>query len=247
MKAALTALAMLAALLSAGCGDDSDVLVVGVAASLDRPLAAFAEDFEAADPGTDVRIEVAGSDTLAARIRQGVAIDVLVSASTVITDALHREGLIADPERLAGNELVVAARRESEVRRIEDLDSPGLRLAIGQPDVPVGAYARDALSLVGDAFAIRAMGNVRTNELDARGLVGKVELGVVDAAIMYRTDARLLGETVRVIPFAAADQPGVTYAVAAVSGAPGERTEAFIAALRGDEGRAHLVEAGFLP
>ena len=67
---------------------------------------------------------------------------------------------------------------------IADLDDPGVGLAIGNPDVPVGAYARIALSLVGDAFAIRAMQNVRTNELDARGIVGKVSQGVVDAGVI---------------------------------------------------------------
>jgi len=237
-------------LAAAGCGsddeDDDPTVVVGGAASLSQPLAAFAEEYERRHPEADVQVQFAGSDTIAAQVRQGVGIDVFVSASVELAAALHDQGLVEQPVAIAGNALVVAASRDSSVETIADLDDPGVRLAIGTPNVPVGAYARIALSLVGDAFAIRAMENVRTNELDVRGIVGKVSQGVVDAGVMYRTDAALLGDTVRVVPFAPEDQPSIRYAAALVTepraslGATGVMEE-----LTSELSRRFFVDRGF--
>ena len=142
--------------------------------------------------------------------------------------------------------MVVAALADSPVAALESLDDPGVTVAIGNPNVPVGAYARDALSLVGDAFAIRAMENVVTNEGDARGIVGKLNLGVVDAGILYRTDVRLIDRPVRTIPFAPEDQPGVLYAAAVVTDPPaGAGAREFLEELTGDPGARALAAYGF--
>jgi molybdate transport system substrate-binding protein len=238
------------ALAAAGCGGGGESgrgpVVVGGAASLSEPLSAFAADYEQRHPGTDVQVQLAGSDAIAAQIRQGVGIDVFVSASVELADALHREELAEPPVPVAGNALVVAAPLHSPVEAIDDLDDPGVGLAIGNPDVPVGAYARIALSLVGDAFAIRAMENVRTNELDARGIVGKVSQRVVDAGVMYRTDATRLGSSVRVIPFAPEDQPAIRYAAALVT-EPGTSLQAadVMDELTGESGHRLFESHGF--
>ncbi|MDH3226467.1 MAG: molybdate ABC transporter substrate-binding protein [Thermoleophilia bacterium] len=237
-------------LVSAGCGASDGAgrgpVVVGGAASLAEPLSAFAEEYELRHPETDVQVEFAGSDAIAAKIRQGVGIDVFVSASVELAEALHGEGLTAPPVSIAGNTLVVAAPHDSPVEAIDDLDDPGVRLAIGNPHVPVGAYARIALSLVGDAFAIRAMENVRTNELDARGIVGKVSQGAVDAGVMYRTDAAGLGSAVLVVPFAPEDQPAIRYAAALVTDPrPSLDAGEVMDELTGDSGRRFFGNRGF--
>jgi molybdate transport system substrate-binding protein len=237
----------LAALAIAGCGTgDRDTVTVGAAASLVEPVGAFVDEYRRRHPDARVRVEFAGSDTLAARVRQGVALDVIVAAQAEIGEALHSEGLVEPPVLVARNDLVVAAAAEGPVDAVADLDDPGVRLAIGNPNVPVGAYARDALSLVGDAFAIRAMDNVKTNEPDVRGVVAKLRQGVVDAAIVYRTDTAPLGPRVRVIPFDARDQPDIGYTAATVRGAlPRREARRLVRELSGAPGRRALAASGF--
>jgi ABC-type molybdate transport system substrate-binding protein len=72
-----------------------------------------------------------------------------------------------------------------------------------------------------------------------------VDLGLVDAAIVYATDAKLAHSARVAFPVPAADQPRIVYAVARVAearpGAPG-----LFAYLRGTEARQVLAAAGFV-
>ena len=55
-----------------------------------------------------MRASFAGSDELAAQIRQGVKPDVFASANTKLPDELFEEGLVEKPVVFAANELVLA-------------------------------------------------------------------------------------------------------------------------------------------
>src|SRR5215204_2037293 len=107
--AALAAIASTAALGACDSGDD-DELVVGAAASLQPAFAAYAES-----AGIDARQSFAGSDELAAQIRQGVRPDVYAAANTSLPEELHRDGLVARPVVFATNELVVAVPAGSKI------------------------------------------------------------------------------------------------------------------------------------
>ena len=89
-------------------------LVVSAAASLSDALTACSEDFE----GADVKLSFAGSDELAAQIRQGVKPDVYAAANTRLPEELAQEGLLGTPVEFATNELVIAVGGEgTEVER----------------------------------------------------------------------------------------------------------------------------------
>src|SRR3712207_4552166 len=88
----------------AGCGgsaSDKPELTVSAAASLKTAITSYA--FGAAT----VRASFAGSDELAAQIRQGVRPDVFASANTKLPDELFEEGLVEKPVVFAANELVL--------------------------------------------------------------------------------------------------------------------------------------------
>ena len=55
-----------------------------------------------------MRLSFAGSDELAAQIRQGVKPDVYAAANTRLPDELYDEGLLGEPVEFATNELVLA-------------------------------------------------------------------------------------------------------------------------------------------
>jgi molybdate transport system substrate-binding protein len=188
MRLAL-ALALLALL--AGCGDDEPAaeqparLTVSAAASLTDALTACSREFE----GADVRLAFGGSDELAAQIRQGVRPDVYAAADTRLPEELASEGLLEAPVEFATNELVMALPGdEREIERVEDLAEPGVRLVIGAETVPVGAYTREVLGRLPAATRERILANVRSEEPDVRGVVGKLTQGAADAGFVYLTD-----------------------------------------------------------
>ena len=119
------------ALVAVGCGSDDEPaaqepprLVVSAAASLSDALTACSKQFE----GADVKLSLAGSDELAAQIRQGVKPDVYAAANTRLPEELAQEGLLGTPVEFATNELVIAVGGDgTEVERVEDLAKPGHR------------------------------------------------------------------------------------------------------------------------
>lgn len=239
--AALAAVAGLAAV--AACGGSSgggQTVRVSAAASLREALGAC----DTRIPGLRVRAEFGGSDELAARIRQGVEPDVLAAANMAVPAALAADGLARPPVAFATNSLVLAAPRSSTLRSLADLARrPSLRLAIGSPSVPVGAYTRDVLArLPADRRRI-VLGEVRTEEPDVKGIVGKLLAGVVDAGFVYRTDVRATDGRLRALPLPRSVAPAVLYGVSIVRDGPAARR--FVADLRHGACARALRAAGF--
>lgn len=239
-----------AAAVLAACGDDgkanedSDLIVSG-ASSLTSAFTAYGETF---DEGR-VRFSFAGSDDLAAQIRQGVRPDVYAAANTSLPEALHAEGLVEAPVVFAANRLVLAVPAEgAEVRSLADLAKPGVTIAMGSEDAPIGAYAREVLSRLGEARAEAILANVRSNEPDVKGIVGKLAQGAVDAGFVYVTDVAAASGALTAIELPQQLQPDVAYGVAVVTGAPNpERARRFVAGLLAGDGERALRAAGFLP
>jgi molybdate transport system substrate-binding protein len=229
----------------AGCGgdDNRDQLTISAASSLRAPLTAYAERFDAAQ----ARLSFAGSDALAAQIRQGVKPDVFASANTKLPDALFHEGLVERPVVFAGNRLVIAVPSgSSDIDSIDDLERPGIKLAIGSESVPIGEYTRKVIGRLGDARAKAILANVRSNEPDVNGVVGKLTQSALDAGFVYMTDVEAAAPTLRAIQLPDELQPSVRYAVATVRGAKNPKAaRAFIDGLLSGEGARLLRDAGF--
>jgi molybdate transport system substrate-binding protein len=187
-------LVLAVALLVVGCGSDDEGpaastetprLTVSAAASLADALTACSSDFE----GADVRLSFGGSDELAAQIRQGVTPDVYAAANTKLPEELASEDLLASPVEFATNELVMALPGdEREIEKVEDLAEPGVRIVVGAESAPVGAYTREVLDSLPADTREKILANVRSEEPDVRGVVGKLTQGAADAGFVYVTD-----------------------------------------------------------
>lgn len=238
----LAAVVAALALALPGCGDDEG------AAGDEGPATVFAaasltQVLRAVDP--EARFNFAGSDQLAFQITQGAPADVFASASPRYADELHDAGLVDEPRVFATNRVVVIVPRSDPagIRRVADLARPGVKLVVGEPEVPIGAYTRTALTALG---LERALDNVVSEERDVKAVVAKVALGEADAGLAYVTDIRAVRNRVRAIAIPASAQPEVRYVVALVRGGPRAAAgRAFVTALLGKPGRAALRDAGF--
>lgn len=247
--AAVGALGLLAAgACSWGGGRAEAQLTVLAAASLTESFKELGRLFEDRHPAVTVRLSFGPSDGLATQIIEGAPADVFASASPVWIDAVDREGPGARGETdFARNRLVVITPEDDPagVGSIEDLATPGLRLVLAAEDVPVGAYAREALERAGVSGG--ALANLASNEEDVKAVVQKVALGEADAGIVYVTD--VTGEVAGDLrAVAIPDDVNViaTYPIAVVSEGSAWAGE-FVDLVTGAAGRRVLRAHGFLP
>ena len=225
-------------------GRERPRLVVSAAASLTEPLTACSRTFE----GADVRLSFAGSDELAAQIRQGVKPDVFAAANTKLPDQLAEDGLLDAPVTFATNELVLAVPTDSDVRRVEDLAEEGLELAVGAESVPVGTYTRTVLGRLDARTEQAILDNIRSNEPDVKGVVGKVTQGAADAGFVYASDVTAVEGRLRSIALPDELEPEVAYGAAVVRGArKGDGAQRFLDGLVDGTCAEALRDAGFGP
>jgi molybdate transport system substrate-binding protein len=220
-------------------------LTVLAAASLTDVFTDLGDRLMADHPSLEVRFSFAGSSALATQIVQGAPADVFASANEsqmrVVTDAALQAD---DPTVFAENvlEIAVPPGNPGGVTGLTDFADPGLALAICAPDVPCGSAARQVF----EAAGVTAVPD--TEEEDVRAAVTKVELGEVDAALVYASDVRSAGSAVEGIPFPEAEEAVNAYPVCVLEAAPNpDAARAFVDLVRSEEGQAALEDAGFRP
>jgi molybdate transport system substrate-binding protein len=253
-RLALVPRVLVLVLVLAGCGSGSGggsdgegtaTLTVSAAASL---TAAF-ESYGEALPGTQ-RFSFGGSDELAAQIRQGAKPDVYASANTRYPEELASEGLVGEPAVFARNRLVIAVAPSSPIESLDDLARPGVDIVVCAAGVPCGDYTGEVLGRLPAGERREVLANVRSEESDVKGVIGKVVQGAADAGFVYSSDAAAAGDRVRTIAIPAELEPAVSYGIAVLTGAAEpEAARAFIDGLLEDdgEGAEALAAAGFLP
>ena len=170
-----------------GGSEEPTRLVVSAAASMTEALEACAPRFEDAE-NADVKLSFAGSDELAAQIRQDAKADAYAAANTRLPDELHADGLLGRPLEFATNELVLAVPDGSEIDSPVDLTEPDTKLVIGSESVPIGSYTRETLAKLPASQEEAILANVRSEEPDVKGIVGKLAQGAADAGFVYVTD-----------------------------------------------------------
>lgn len=220
-------------------------LLVSAAASLTDAFSAIEVAYEAAHPGTDVVLNLAGSSALRAQILEGAPVDVFASADPANMERLVEADEVAGEARVfARNRLQIAvpAANPGDVTGLEDFAREELVLGLCAEGVPCGDFARAALARAG----VRP--SIDTAEPDVRALLTKVALGELDAAVTYVTDVSAARPEVRGLDLppdanVVADYPIAVLARASDSAAAG----AFVDFVLSDDGQAILERHGFLP
>ncbi len=228
-----------------GGSDDPTRLVVSAAASMTEALEVCAPQFGEAE-NADVKLSFAGSDELAAQIRQGAKVDAYAAANMKLPDELYADDLLDKPVEFATNEFVLAVPKDSSIRSLDGLTEEGTTLVVGSESVPIGSYTRETLAKLPPAQEKAILANVRSNEPDVKGIVGKLIQGAADAGFVYVTDVNATNGELKAVKLPAELEPNVTYGAAPVAEAQEpELARAFVDGLTEGDCATALQEAGF--
>jgi len=224
---------------------------VFAAASLTNVLQDLGDSFTT-HTSIPVRFSFAASSALARQIENVAPADVFFSADLEWMDYLQTRNLIQRDTRhdVLGNRLVLIAPVDSKVKltiaphcRLAAALGKG-RLATGDPDaVPVGRYAREALTTLGiwNDVADRL---VRADSV--RSALAFVDRGEAPLGIVYETDA-LIDKHVRIVGVFPADSHlPIVYPIALTSTAKLDAAK-FVEYVRGPAGVVAFKSNGFTP
>jgi molybdate transport system substrate-binding protein len=254
----LVPVALVAVLLLAGCSAAatttepeptssapilSGSIVVDAAASLTGTFQQLSDQFHAANPGVTVTLNFGGSDALASQIVSGAPADVFASASPTTMEAVTDAGDAAgDPTVFARNslEIAVPSANPGDITGLEDFADADKTIALCAATVPCGAAATKVFAAAGITPA------PDTLEPDVKSVLTKVQLGEVDAALVYKTDVLAADHGVKGIRFPESKDAVTDYLVAPLkAGSHPTVAAAFIAFLVSATGQTVLTTAGF--
>jgi len=194
-------------------------LTVSAAASLTEAFKEIGRKFEATKSGVTMRYNFAASGVLIQQIAQGAPVDVFASADQeTMTRGVDQKLLDPDTRRdFAANVLVLIAPAQGgpALLTLSDLSRPEVkRVAIGKTEtVPVGRYTKQSL----EAANLWTPLQPKFVQADSvRQVLDYVARGEVEAGFVYRTDAAIMADKVKVALTAGGHAP-VTYPVAVVS------------------------------
>ena len=258
--AALAAIAMAAAAL-AGCSSSSSgsasstgsasassqalsgTITVFAAASLQKTFTALASTFEKEHPGTTVKFSFGGSDTLAAQITQGAPADVFASANQSTMQTVEKAGdTTGTPTVFVKNtlEIAVAPGNPKNIKTLADLTKSGTKVALCAKTVPCGSAAVKVLA------AAKVSLTPVTYETEVTSALTKVELGEVDAALVYHSDVVGADGKVDGVVFSTASTAVNSYPIDVLKGASNAAlAQAFETFILSSASEQVLLKAGF--
>ncbi len=235
-----TAIACLLGLVLTSCNSaDENRVELYVAASLSASFEELATTFEAAHPDVDIVIIAAGSPSLVRQLTEGAPGEILATANQETMAQAVAAGVAFDPKSFAVNEAVLVAAADLTGTSLAELDS--LVLAVCDPSVPCGAAAVQLFAEL-DVTPTPA-----TLETSVRGVLAKLSLGEVDAAVIYRTDLAGSLADKDFLPLTAANGVSIPVIspIAATAEDVSDEAQMFLAFVMSEEAQNILTDYGF--
>ncbi len=208
---------------SSANGEDS-VITVFAAASLTEAFNAIAREYQSLHPDSEVVLNFDGSQRLRTQLEHGARADVFASADWEQMEAVVDLGLTSSPAvNFASNRLAILAFAGSAGNldiatldtntmpqpafriQLEALSRPETKIVLGQGEVPIGRYTEKLLENIeaaphlGQQMAKGLRANVVSREANVRAIVQKVNLGEVDAGVVYSSNASLTAAGVSIL------------------------------------------------
>ena len=217
-------------------------ITVFAAASLMGTFTQLGKQFEAAHPGDTVKFSFGPSSGLATEITSGAPADVFASAAPANMNTVVKAGDASSPQDFAKNtaEVAVPPNNPGQVTSVNDLAKSSVKVALCQPQVPCGVVAADVFKNVG--ITVKPV----TLQPDVKSTLTQVELGNVDAGVVYVTDVKAAGTKVKGVVVPASENASTLYPIDTISSSTQKSVaEAFVAYVMSPAGQQVLTAAGF--
>ncbi len=229
-----------------------DKLVIFAAASLRNAFTTMGNDFKRSHPGVAIAFNFAGTQELRTQLEQGAESDVFASADQRHMGELVKAGRVTEPVTFARNEPVLVVAKESADKILSVADVPkATRVIIGAPEVPIGRYTlqildRAAVTLGAD-FRAKVEAKVVSRELNVRQVFSKVSLGEADVGFVYRTDAQVAEDRVKIVAIPANMNVIADYPIANVTTSKHlALARSWVAYVLSADGQNDLQKSGFM-
>src|SRR5713226_5454199 len=245
----------LAAVAAAGCSSSSSspsssgssapatgTITVFAAASLTGAFTQLGKQFEAAHKGDTVKFSFGPSSGLATQLTSGAPADVFASASPKTMQEVVSAGTASGPQDFAKNiaEVAVPSNNPAKVTSVKDLAKSSVKVALCQPQVPCGAVAAEVFKNAG--ITVKPV----TLQPDVKSVLTQVELGNVDAGVVYVTDVHAAGAKVKGVPIPASVDASTEYPIAPISKSGNSAlAQAFVAYVLSPAGQSVLTADKF--
>src|SRR2546430_6473254 len=217
-------------------------ITVFAASSLKDTFTQLGQQFEAANPGDTVKFSFGASSTLATQINSGAPADVFASASTKNMDQVVTKGTAPSPQNFAKNimEVAVPPSNPAKVTSVNDLAKSSVKVALCQPLVPCGVVAAEVFKNA--KITVKPV----TLQPDVKSVLTQVELGNVDAGVVYVTDVEAASSKVKGVTIPANVNATTTYPIAALTHSKEQAIPAaFVGSALSPPGEQVLKAAGF--
>ena len=223
-------------------------LHVFAGAGLRQPVDQLVMTFETRT-GHRVFIDYGGSGQLLARIEAAGKGDLFIPGSLFYIQKLKKDGKVQTYRPIVQHTPVVGvnAKQAGRIKAFEDMARPGIRLAMGDPKAM--AFGRTAMAICENSGMKDAiLKNVTVYGATVKQLALYVSQGVVDAAIIGRTDAFQNKETMAMVSIPAEYFQAEVIAAAVLSSTADSALAGQLAEhLSSDAAVAVFNQFGFLP
>jgi molybdate transport system substrate-binding protein len=251
-------IAALALTSSAGFAEEPKEITIFTAASLTGAFGEIGQLYK-----NETNIEVAfnfdGSQALRTQLENGAYADIFASANKKQMNAVKNGGLMNNSSVIIFTKnklsLIVPKDNPAKISNLSDLAKPGLKIVMGTKDVPVGDYALQIISRLGNDSAYgpdyetKVLANVISQETSVNYVVTKVALGEADVGFAYVSDITedLASKVDKIdIPDEYNIIAEYPMGIFLESKYPAESRE-FMNLVMSDEGKAILEKYGFAP
>jgi len=208
--------------------------------------------------GNAVKFNLDGTQVLKQQIEQGANADIFISASNTYTNGLKSEGYLINStvKNLTSNYIIVIipAGNPGNINSLADLGTPGKRIAMGTPEVPVGVNSRLVINKLANStynstWKENLNKNVKTLETTEPGIVTKVALGEVDAGFVYESSYKAAKNgTLGPITIPVKDNVLQVYTIGILNSTANQATaQEFEAFILSSAGQQILSDFGFRP
>jgi molybdate transport system substrate-binding protein len=217
-------------------------ITVFAAASLTESFTELGKQFESANPGTKVTFSFGASSALAQQINSGAPADVFASASTKNMDQVVDAGGASNPKVFATNKMEIATppNNPAHIASVNDLAKSLVKTALCQPQVPCGSVAQQVFTNA--KITVEPV----TLEPDVKSVLTKVQLGEVDAGMVYVTDVKAAGDKVKGVEISDDVNASTDYPIAALAKSGNSAVaSAFVDLVLSSAGEGLLSAAGF--